>query len=317
MNHVERTFRLEANEGLGSRPKPELIGPVLTRLHAMLEDTVRMGFLHSSHPRGRMPSALKAASQVRFIGHTAADETATSLHFEVATFGSAAAELFRQRLLWDDGPAPDQTAFELLGASLADIAARRIDSNRFDPALLRRFTGYRRMFAHGGLKRIALPDANLTEPAQLDAALVTAADDLSAATPAAQRVRIAGRLDVIGASQGILKLEVRPGTVVSAIWEGELSIDMLKHHFNRDVVIEGRAIFRPSGTLLRIDAEAMASATAKDDFFRAVPTGAVRQDYRRAARLRPGESSVYARILGSIPAEESDDDFIAAVEDMS
>jgi len=317
VNTVERSFRLEANEGLGARPRPELIGPVLTHLHSTLQDTVRMGFLHSSRARGRVPSMLKAASQVRYLGHSADGDSATLLRFEVPTFGSVAAEMFRQQRLWDDGPDPEQTVFELLGASLADVAARRTNSSRFDTGLLRRFASYRRMFGRGHLSRIALPDTEVVGPAQLDSAVVLAATELSAATPAPQRVRVAGRLDVLGASQGILKLEVRPGVVVSAVWEGDASVDSLKEYFNSDVVIEGRAVFRPSGTLLRIDAQAIAGASAKDDFFRTVPAGALAQDFVRAARLRPGEGSVYARILGRIPAEESDDEFIAAVEAMS
>jgi hypothetical protein len=317
VNTVERSFRLEANEGLGARPRPELIGPVLTHLHSTLQDTVRMGFLHSSRARGRVPAMLKAAAQVRYLGHSAVGESATLLRFEVATLGSAAAEVFQQQRLWDEGPDPEQTVFELLGASLADVAARRTNSSRFDAGLLRRFASYRRMFGRGNLSRIALPDTEVAEPAQLDSAVVDAASELSAATPAPQRVRVAGRLDVLGASQGILKLEVRPGIVVSAVWEGEASVDSLKKYFNEDVVIEGQAVFRPSGTLLRIDTQAIAGASAKDDFFRAVPAGVPAQDLTRFARLRAGEVSAYARILGRIPAEESDDEFIAAVEAMS
>lgn len=110
---------------------------------------------------------------------------------------------------------------------------------------------------------------------------------------------------------------MQPGVVISALWEGEASVDSLKNYFNRDVVIEGQAVFRPSGKLLRIDAQAIEAATANDNFFRTVPTGVAHQDIRRVARLRPTEDSVYARILGRIPAEESDDDFIAAIEAMS
>jgi hypothetical protein len=41
------------------------------------------------------------------------------------------------------------------------------------------------------------------------------------------------------------------------------------------------------------------------------------RDYRKLGRLLPGEPSVYARILGSIPAEESDEEFSVAVEELS
>lgn len=40
-------------------------------------------------------------------------------------------------------------------------------------------------------------------------------------------------------------------------------------------------------------------------------------DLAQAVRLRAGEPSVYASFLGSIPAEESDEEFAAAVEAFS
>lgn len=315
MKTIERSFRLEASEGLGGKPRPELIGPVLAHLHETLQDTVRMGFLHSSRARGRVPASLRQAADVRYLGHTADGDTATLLHFEVPSFGEAAADLYRQQSLWEDGPQPEQTAFELLGSALSDVAARCADSSRFDSGLLRRFASYRRMFGRGHLNRIALPDTALPQPGQLDASVAEAANTLCSATPAPRRVRVAGRLDVLGASQGVLKLDIGQGDVVTALWEGD--VEALKDYFNKDVVIEGMAMFRPSGTLLRVDATAIAAASARDDFFRIVPSGVLPQDFLRTARLRPGEKSAYARILGSIPAEETDEEFAAAVEAMS
>lgn len=317
MKTIERSFRLEANEGLGGKPRPELIGPVLAHLHETLQDSVRMGFLHSSRARGRVPASLRLAADVRFVGHSADGDTATLLHFEVPTFGEAAADLYRQQSLWEDGPQPGQTAFELLGSALHDVSARCADSSRFDSGLLRRFASYRRMFGRGHLNRIALPDVALPLPGQLDAAVAESAKAMYSATPPSRRVRIAGRLDVLGASQGVLKLDIGNGNVVTALWEGAAAVDALREYFNRDVVIEGMAVFRPSGALLRVDASAIAAATTRDDFFRTVPTGTMASDWERIARLRPNEKSAYARILGGIPAEESDEEFAAAVEALS
>lgn len=312
MQLVERSFRLEAPEGLGSKPRPELIGPVLASLRDTLQESVRMGFLHSSRARGRIPTVLKAAAEVRFVGHAADGENATRLRFEVAQFGSVAAELFQQQLLWNDGPRPDQTAFELLGSALIDVAAKRVESNRFDPGLLRRIGRYKKML-EAGLSRIALPDAELPARGSIDREVVRAAAELVDITPSPQQVRVAGRLDLMGASQAVLKLEVRPGEIVTAVWEGTATVDSLKDFFNRDVIIEGLGVFRPSGTLLRVDADAIAQASTLDDFFRRVPRGTVERDYHKLARLKPGEKSAYAQLLGSIPAGESDEDFEAAL----
>ena len=145
---LERTFELHP-EGLGAKPRPELIGPVLAKVHGTLLDTVRMGFLHSSRTRGRIPQVLHRAAETRFLGHAAGPNDSTLLRFEVADFGSVAAELFQQRQLWETGPRPEQTAFDLLAASLRDVRQMARDSERFDHALLRRFANYRRVLRQG------------------------------------------------------------------------------------------------------------------------------------------------------------------------
>jgi len=316
VNVVERSFRLEGPAGLGAKPRPELIGPVLTHLHDTLQDSVRMGFLHSSRPRGRIPRGIKAAADVRFIGHSQADDNATLLRFEVSPFGDAAGDLFKQARLWDDMPTPDQTAFELLGAALDDIGTRREDSNRFDPGLLRRIARYNVMFRRG-LSRIVLPDVSLPRPALFDTAVIQAAHALSDATPSPRRVRVSGRLDLMGVSQGIIKIHVADGAVVTALWDGEQPIDDLRSFLNRDVVCEGLGVFRPSGSLLRIDADAVAAARPGDTGFAVVPRAPKVGDVRRQLLLKSSESSAYRGLLGSIAPEESDEDFAAAIEAMS
>jgi hypothetical protein len=197
------------------------------------------------------------------------------------------------------------------------VAAHRSDSSRFDRGLLKRFGRYRRLFAPRHLDRIALIDEEVAVPAFLDRRVTETALQLSAAIPPAQRVRIVGRLDVLGASQGVMKIVVEPGSIVVALWEGEGSIEALKDLFNRDVVVEGAAVFRPSGSLLRVDASAIAKASLSDAYFRRVPVAVVAADAGRLVRLKPGGPSAYDRILGRIPAEETDEEFLAAVEAMS
>jgi hypothetical protein len=313
---LERSFELRAPEGLGAKPRPELIGPIFTRLHETLQDAVRMGFLHSSRARGRIADSLKAAAEVRYLGHSGSDGDATLLRFQVPTFGSVAAELFDQKLLWNDGPQPEQTAFELLGAAVNDIRRCQVESNRFDPPLLQRISSYRRMLRRG-IEQIRMPDVALPERGRIDQATVDAAFKLSASTPKSRRVRVTGRLDVMGKTQSLLKLNLPGSAVITALWEGTEPLEGLKDYFNRDVVIEGAGVFRPSGSLLRIDADAIRFADATDEFFRKLPQPSLVPDYQRAVRLRPTEPSVYARIIGSIPAEESDEEFAAAVEALS
>ncbi len=287
---------------------------MLSELHGSLQDAVRMGFLHSSRPRGRIRLALKEAADVRFVGHEGSGSNITVLHFELPPLGSAAAEFFQQPRLWDDRPNPDETAFELFGAALNDVAAHRADSSRYDPPLLRRISRYGRMLKHG-INRVSLVDASLAETGRIDEEVVHSASQLAAATPSAQRARVVGRLDLMGASQGVLKIEVKAGQVVTALWDSDEPIENYRELFNRDVVVEGLAIFRPSGTLLRLDADLIAPASAQQDFFRQIPQAADSRDYQKLARLKPHERSAYIQLRGCTPAEagELDADFDAAV----
>jgi len=313
---IERTFELSGPEGLGAKPWPEKIGPVFTHLHDTLQDAVRMGFLHSSRARGRISACLKAAAEVHYVGHSANKAGGTLLHFEVASFGSVAGELFEQKLLWEDGPKPGQTAFELLGAALIDVRKLQKESNRFDRGMLQRVSSYRRILRRG-IDRIRLPDTDLPDVSEIDQVVVDAASELCAATPTPRRVRVTGRLDLMAARQSVLKLDIKEGVFVTAVWEGVPPVEALKDFFNRDVVIEGAGVFRPSGSLLRIDADAISFAGAQDEFFRQLPTAMTSPDYQVITRFRPGEKTPFGRILGSIPAEETDEEFAAAVEAFS
>lgn len=308
---VERTFEVRGPSGLGAAPRPELVGPVLSRLHDTLVDSVRMGFLHASRTRGRIPRGLEAAADVRFIGMEGSGDNITKLHFQVARFGDVASELFEQRQLWDDGPQPEQTAFDLLALSLGDVRNKQEDSSRFDHGLLNRFASYRTALKRG-VESIRI-DGGSAQQAQIDLLLIDASDQLRRQTPPSRRVRLCAKLDMLGVSRKVMGLYLEDGTPVTALWNAD-EFAGLAGFLDKDVVIEGLAVFRPSGKLLRIDADAIAAAGAVDSYFSTLPLPGV-ADYAAAVRARP-LSSPYKELLGMIPAEESDEDFLIAMEAM-
>lgn len=263
-----------------------------------------------------MPQGVRAAADVRFIGLAGAEDEATLLRFEVPTFGEAAADYFAQGQLWEDGPKADETAFELFAGAIDDVRSRRAESNRYDLGMLRSIRKYRALFRKDRLTGIALPDVSRRTEPRLDTEVLAIARELVDVTPVPRRVRVAGRLDLMGASQGVLKIHVDARAVVTALWQGEEPVEALAPFFNRDVVCEGMGIFRPSGTLLRIDADAIDFASGQVDAFRQVPIATPKLAFARAAYVREADVP-YVSFLGSIPAEESDEDFARAIEEMS
>ncbi len=305
---VERTFEVIGPSGLGAAPRPELVGPVLSKLHDTLVDSVRMGFLHASRSRGRMPCGLEAAADVRFVGMEGSGDEATKLHFRVARFGDVAGELFEQRQLWDDGPQPEQTAFDLLALALKDVRGQREDSSRFDHGLLNRFAGYRTAL-NRGIESIRI-DGSGQADSRIDRQVVDASDRLRKQTPPSRRARLCGKLDMLGVSRKVMGLYLEDGTPVTALWNaGDFA--GLAGFLGKDVLIEGLAVFRPSGRLLRIDADAIGAAGEGDAYFSALPLPDA-MDYTAAVRTRPG-ASPYKDLLGMIPGEETDEEFLRAV----
>lgn len=308
---VERTFEIYGPSGLGASPRPELVGPVLSKLHDTLVDSVRMGFLHASRMSGRIPRGLEAAANVRFIGMDGSGDDVTKLHFQVARFDDVAAELFEQRQLWDDGPQPDQTAFDLLALSLGDVRNQREDSSRFDRGLLDRFASYRSTLKRG-IESIRI-DGGAAQQSQIDLLLIDASDHLRRQTPPSRRVRLCAKLDMLGVSGKVMGLYLEDGALVTALWNAD-EFAGLVGFLDQDVVIEGLAVFRPSGRLLRIDADAIAAAGAGDSYFSTLPLPGV-ADYAAAVRTRQG-ASPYKELLGMIPGEESDEEFLKAMDAM-
>ena len=150
------------------------------------------------------------------------------------------------------------------------------------------------------------------DEARFDETLTDAAESLRRQTPASRRARLCGKLDMLGVSRRVMGLYLEDGTPVTALWNAE-DFTGLAEHLGKDVTIEGMAMFRPSGKLLRIDADAIAAAGVKDSFFSKLPMAETSLEVAAKLRGRPGESA-YATLRGCIPAEESDEEFMRALE---
>jgi hypothetical protein len=315
---VEHTFTLHAESGLGNKPFPDWLGLVLSRVHGTMQDTVRMGFLRSSRAPGRPSKGILASSEVRYLGHTGTSDDSTILRFGAPKFGDAAPQLFDQKLFWEEGPSPDDTAFDLFGDILKDVRAKASDSPRFDHPMLRRIAAYETVFKKG-LSSISIGGDRLSinNPPTLDTAVSAAARTLWISTPPSERTRLCGKLNMLTVDRRLLGLVLEDGTPVQAVWTGE-EFTSLADFLAKDIVIEGLAVYRPSGRLLRIDAESLREASAKDSFFSKLPLPSKRAAASVRAISRSSGSSGFSAIHGIwSDAPATDDEFADAVEQLS
>lgn len=317
MTLVEHIVELSGPGCYGRSARPEVVGAVLARIKPTIRETVRMGVLHSSRLTRRPYHELRSAWDIRFEGQTGGQENTTRLHFAAPRFSEAAPRLFERGLPWDEGPKPDDTAFDLVGAVLQDVAAGRRESQRFDAELLSRVAGYESAFRKG-LDQIRFTGNQLdyAAAAVINRQVTQLARTLVQETPKPTRARVCGRLDMIRVSDRVFELVLDDGARVKAVWI-QPAVAHLGEVLNQMVMIEGNAVFRPSGSLLRVDTEILTLADEKDRFFSTMPQPSMeRLAIRRYLEPQTSKDGFNA-IFGEWPGDETDEEIRAALEEIS
>jgi hypothetical protein len=314
---VEHKIRIRGTRVAKGRPDPEPVGSILRRMKSLAVDSVGMRFRGSSRSRGRRPAWMRHASDVRFVEISAGPNDSTLLHFTAPRFGEVADEVYRQGQLFGTLPSQCDTAFDVMGDMVTDVARGLRDSERFDVGVLQRLEGFKDpVFCHG-VDEVSVLGGRLPDdhPPKIDNALVESAALLYQETPAPVRARVAGRLDMIRASDKVFALILDDGQRVRGIWLGA-SVGPLGHHLNQDVVVNGVVTYRPSGSVLRIDAEAIDTATRADRVFSKLPPPA-KLMLRRPNLYHPQTAAAGMKaVFGRWPGDESDEEVLRTLAEV-
>jgi hypothetical protein len=315
MNTMTQYVTLTSRERYGARPPSEPVGEILRALPLAVRQSIRMAFEGRSTARGIRATWLEAASDIRFLGVDG--ESETRLCFEAPTLGEAAQQVYAQQELWPTRPDPADTGLDLLADTVADVAARNADSDRFDRPLLRRISSFDHAL-NGTFQQMIIAGRRFEEPRRpaIDESVIATARELSSSTPRPQAARIMGRLDMIRASTRSFALQLDDATEIRGVLaDGEM--EGLAQFFQQEILVIGRAVFRPSGKLLRIDATEFHPASASDHFFSAVPAAHARAvEVREISRQQERKRGVDA-IFGRWPGDETDEQIEAALRDMN
>ena len=318
MVRVHHTIRLIGPQHDYGREAPALpVGNLLRSIEPAVRQSILMAFLGRSRPPGRPRTWLVWASDIRFVDIEAGKQGETILHFEAPRLGEAAEELCRQQESWPSRPPARDTGIDLLCDVLGDVAAHRVDSDRFDSSLLKRIEGFGKVLDRAYQGAVFAGDRYLDEqPAILDEATIANARQLTLETPPPQRVRVVGLLDMIRmSSQGfelLLDDGARPRGVLV---EGDMAA--LKPMCGNRVLVQGSAIYRPSGRLLRIDADRIEPGDDLPGIWSVIPPPRSRKLDAREFLKPQGPASGVSAFFGKWPGDESDEEIAAYLEEIS
>jgi hypothetical protein len=136
------------------------------------------------------------------------------------------------------------------------------------------------------------------------------------ATPPSQSVRLAGRLDAIRQSDRTFTLVLATGDTLRGIAVGVEPRD-LTPYFGENVMVDGLAVFQPSGSVLRIEAEEIELATGDLTLWSRLPVPIFGGLDRRTLHQPQGPRSGINAIIGRWPGEESDEEVRTALSEIS
>jgi hypothetical protein len=208
-----------------------------------------------------------------------------------------------------------RSSLDLFEESLRDAIGDRTDSDAYDDRLIRTFKMFARVLRHG-VDAIEFGDG---APIRIDAERIEALGRLRRAIPPDQHVRVAGRLDVLQLSGRMFTSILASGARVRGVVVGDdVDLSAMGELWGQDVVVTGVAKFRPSGSLLRIEAERIERANDRDlSLWSAEPRPIFGVLDERALRQPQGPRSGVSAVFGQLAGVETDEDIIEALDRLS
>ena len=263
-----------------------------------------------STAQGKIPGWLARAAVIEVVGLSPGS---TVITVEAPSLAEAAPERFGQGDLFTPVD-PRVTCLDLFEESLRDALHGRAESDAYDDGLIRTCEEFTRVLRH---------DVEVVEfldglPLRIDPAGIETCRRLRTSTPPDQQVRVAGKLDVLQHTEKMFTLILESGAQVRGVAGDSVDLEALGRLWGHDALVRGTAKFRPSGSVLRIDAESVEAADERDLSLWAAPPRPVFGPLdERTLRQPQGPRSGVAAIFGQLSDDESDEEIVEALDRLS
>jgi hypothetical protein len=286
-------------------------GPMLRDLLDVLVDGVQQAVRLRTEGRSRAPGNAPEWLQRASAFDVEFRAGSTQLALVAAPLGEVVPEKFAQIDMF--GPfSPAATCIDVFVESLDDALAGRLDSDRFDDGLVETMAGLGNVLEHA----VTSFEVRNGSTRTIGRASVDHLRQLRRSIPSDQRARVAGKLDLLGHSSRVFSLQLPAGSVRGFVL-GDLDVGTLGQLLGREVVVQGLAKFRPSGRLLRLEADAIAAASGDTRVWQETPRPLFGGLDARALRVPQGPKSGVSAIFGQWRDDDDDDGFDEAVRTMS
>jgi len=270
--------------------------------------SLRLRVEGQSSSSGPVPAWLKASARFDFVGLAAGS---TVLLVEAPSLAEASPDHFAQGDLFQDLDV-GQPSLALLEEGLQDALQGNADSDAYDDGLIQVFEGFGGLLGPG-IRSISIQGNRNIEVTSDGMAKV---GQLRRQTPAPRRVRVAGKVDAIRHRDRMFTLMLDNGPTLRGVAES-VPTDKLASLFGKVAIVSGLGVFRPSGGLLRVEADHIELATGDIAVWSQVPKPLEGGPDSRRLRQQQGPRSGLNAIFGAWPGNETDEEVRARLTEMS
>jgi hypothetical protein len=309
MKHRKLRLKLTGDGMRGTRVDALLLRDLLDAVVEGTRGAVRLRMEGRSSARGTPPSWLDRASAFDLV---AIEEGSTEVALEAKALARAVPEQFQQIQMFG-GLDGSLSCLDLFGESLRDAVAAKPDSDLFDDHLLDTFGSISRVFGHG-VQKVHVHGA---ERLTVDEAAAANLKTLKRNIPADQRVVVVGKLDALRHSDRMFTLVLDDGRVVRGVVTPSVDLGVLGTLWGKRARVAGLSKFRPSGAVLRIEAESVVEAEGDLSLFTGMPRPLLAELDLRSLHQPQGARSGLAAIVGKWPGDESDEEIAELLAELS
>lgn len=308
---ITRQIRISGVGARGVRIGGALLRDLLDVLVDGCQQAVRLRIEGRSTAQGKLPAWLAQVASFEIVG---LKEGSTVLLLEAPPLIEAAPERFRQGDLFPFVE-PTRSCLDLLEDSLRDAVEGKAESDAYDDGLIRTFEDFSRVLRHD-VEAVELLGGGHVK---VGTSGIETCRRLRTSIPPDQQVRVAGKLDVLRHSDRMFTLILESGAQVRGVVASDaIDVTALGGLWGQSAIVCGVAKFRPSGSLLRIEAERIERADERDlSLWSTLPRPIFGPLDERALHQPQGPRSGVGAIFGQLPDEESDEDIIEALDRFS
>lgn len=305
-------IRLKGSQASGAHADGAMLRDLLDVLIDGTQGALRLRLEGRSRTRGAAPKWLQRAARFEVLGFA---EGSTIVSLAAPSIQEAAPGIFAQGHLFQELD-PEQSSLQLFEESLKEALSGRPESDLFDQPFLGAMLNFKKILG-SGIESIELRDpANGASKVCVDTGRLQNVENLRRQTPPDQRIRLAGQLDTIRHSDRMFTLILDDGQSIRGLAE-RIAPQELAALFGQRAVVSGKAVFRPSGSVLRIEIDLLEPAGDDSAVWSHMPRPALGKIQGRPQLDAQGPRSGINKVFGRWPGEESEAEILQALEALS